>query len=528
VYLKWMKIIKNLNNSESSVLFLFFSALLAYFVHVPEKIILGYIIYYFIINIIINPKYGINFLILITPFCLGNSKRPYFIYIELLVYLIICASIIHFFLLKNRKFLKIYFFPLILLFVIISILNVPLNCKELYYYIKGTPLINVCYSFISSNEGYNTFYLRSFSNLLSSIALFIITFIFMQKKDFLQLAKSMILMLFITCIFIFIFRYDLIQHKTSFLTLQFLGQYGTSQGKVMCGFAYNPGYLGQYLISVLPFSILILLKRKQEKLWLIISSLVLFLSLLIIPLTFQRGPIIALFLQINIFVIYLLLIQKNKKTKLKISIIFFIIIPMILLLTDYFFNHGFMISKFDRLLHHMGLRGKIWQVAFAMLKANPLLGVGIGKFHYFFPQYCAMASVNWSGSIQYVRSTAHNLYLHMLAEQGILGFTAFIFLIITIVKQAVISLKKMEKEAKTATISILIILTGMMTFGLSQYIFYIRIMQIYFWCILGFLVVIIKPYINNIYFPKKLYSLTTILLIGLFLYRLYIIKIYII
>ena len=520
--------IKKLNNSQWSLIFLLSSALFAYFFHIPEKVILSVIIVYFSCNVIINPKYGINFLVLITPLCLGNSKRPYFVYLELLVYLTILSFLIHFAFKKAKYSDKIPFKSVILLFVIVSCLNLPLNLKELYYYIRGTPFIDVFHSFLTSNEGYDTFYLRSFSNLLSSMALFIITFVTMKTEDLYNLFKSMMIVLLLTCIFGFIFRYDLIQRKhLPFLTLQLMGQYGIEAGKTsICAFSFNAGYLGQYLISVIPLALFIVFRGKRF--WSYLSCTALILSIIIIPMTFQRGPVVALFVEMLVFMMYILFNSKNRKHILQRSLIAFVIVLFLFLIIDKFLNHGFITTKFCYVLSKTSLRDQIWKVALSMLQDNPLLGVGLGKFHYFFPKYCLIADVAWSGGIKYVRSTAHNLYLHILAEQGIVGFLSFMLLLVSILKQSCISLKEMDIEKKSLTIALFAIIAGIMSFGISQFIFYIRIMQIYFWCILGFLVVMIKPYLKDYYISKKIFLLTFISLISLVGYRLYVIKTFVV
>jgi len=519
--------IKKLNNSQWTLIFLLSSVLSVYFFHLSEKVVLYTIIGYFSCNVVVNPKYGINFLILIMPFCLGNSKRPYFVYLEFFIYLIISSYVINSLFKKNFQFKRFPFKFFILFFLAVSCLSLPLNLKELYYYLKGTPFLNIFNSFLSSNEGYDIFYLRSWSNLFSAVAIFIITFSTMEFEDLYNLFKSMMIILLITCISGFAIRYNLIESQNPFLTLQLIGKYGIEPGKSsLCAFAYNAGYLGQYLICVIPLAGYILYRR--DKIFFYLSCLALILSIIIIPLTFQRGPVIALFMEMFVFIIYLLLYSKNRKKLMFFSSLFFIVILSVFLILDKFLNHGFIITKFVHILSRVSLRDQIWKVAIYMFKDNLLLGVGLGKFHYFFPKYCLLADVAWSGSIKYVRSTAHNLYLHILAEQGIIGFFSFILLLGVIIKESILSLKEMTIEKRHLTVSLLIIINGMMFFGISQYIFYIRIIQIYFWCVLGFLVVLIKPYFKDYDISIKIFLLTVISLISLLGYRLYVIKTYLV
>jgi O-antigen ligase len=59
-------------------------------------------------------------------------------------------------------------------------------------------------------------------------------------------------------------------------------------------------------------------------------------------------------------------------------------------------------------------RGWIWRDSWAMIKANPLFGVGIGAFETAYPQYS-----HSDGSI--VVGQSHNDYLQVLADAGIIG-----------------------------------------------------------------------------------------------------------
>jgi len=62
-----------------------------------------------------------------------------------------------------------------------------------------------------------------------------------------------------------------------------------------------------------------------------------------------------------------------------------------------------------------------WQAALAMLEDRPLLGVGIGNY---VPVYPAYAVPGWWDPLGH----AHNYYLHIAAETGLLGLVAYLML----------------------------------------------------------------------------------------------------
>ncbi|MBL8163240.1 MAG: O-antigen ligase family protein [Anaerolineae bacterium] len=59
-----------------------------------------------------------------------------------------------------------------------------------------------------------------------------------------------------------------------------------------------------------------------------------------------------------------------------------------------------------------------WQAAINMLRANPLLGIGFGNYEVVYNQY---RLINWTEPLGH----AHNYYLNLLAEVGVLGLLGY-------------------------------------------------------------------------------------------------------
>jgi O-antigen ligase len=71
-------------------------------------------------------------------------------------------------------------------------------------------------------------------------------------------------------------------------------------------------------------------------------------------------------------------------------------------------------------------REDLWRVAIQMFKNHPLNGVGTGNFQVVEPRY-ALQNINLP-RVDLVVDTpkvAHNTYLHVLTELGVVGFAAF-------------------------------------------------------------------------------------------------------
>jgi O-antigen ligase len=76
-------------------------------------------------------------------------------------------------------------------------------------------------------------------------------------------------------------------------------------------------------------------------------------------------------------------------------------------------------------------RSSIWTVGWRMVTANPVLGVGSGNYIIAEPHYL-LTSPGSIAADQFIIDTpyvAHNIYLHVLAEMGVIGLALFLGLI---------------------------------------------------------------------------------------------------
>ncbi|EKD26623.1 MAG: hypothetical protein ACD_79C01092G0001, partial [uncultured bacterium] len=168
------------------------------------------ILSFFTLMTFINPYNGISFLLILMPFLLGDSKRPFFVHIESLVYIILFSGLIHLFFNKEKLLKKNFpFLLLIFLFFVSSFLSFPLNLKEVWYFLKGSPFKDWISLFLSSNEGADIFYLRTLSNLITGIGLYFIVLLFAKdESDIYKTIRAVILTAFPVNIIAFCFKYD--------------------------------------------------------------------------------------------------------------------------------------------------------------------------------------------------------------------------------------------------------------------------------------------------------------------------------
>jgi O-antigen ligase len=82
-------------------------------------------------------------------------------------------------------------------------------------------------------------------------------------------------------------------------------------------------------------------------------------------------------------------------------------------------------------------RGWIWKDSWAMIKANPIFGVGIGAFQTAYPQYS-----HSDGAL--VVGQAHNDYLQILSDAGIIGGLIALWFIVLVFREIFRALKSRD------------------------------------------------------------------------------------
>lgn len=119
-----------------------------------------------------------------------------------------------------------------------------------------------------------------------------------------------------------------------------------------------------------------------------------------------------------LFVVSAIIITYYHKSTRPIIIISFIIIGMM------FFSENFreLIAFFLRLERSISYRDIIWQAAVDIIKDHPLVGVGPDSIREYIVHYSGINPNTWLGGIiKFAKNNAHNFYLTMGAELGVVG-----------------------------------------------------------------------------------------------------------
>jgi len=272
---------------------------------------------------------------------------------------------------------------------------------------------------------------------------FIIVNVINQKKEY----NSFIKIFFITSFIISI--YTLIQYYGYDPYLKNLHRLTSTIGQ--------KNWISNYLAMIFPvvFSYFLLEQTQKNKIIYFFLLSVLYITLMICQ---SRGIWISISLTL-IFAIYIIIkfnflktFKENKKWLFLLLVTFLMI--TIIYSTDNPLNKSAItvpqraLSTFDEQDPSINTRLLIWKTTLEMIKDRPIFGSGIGTFKMNYLDYQAEFLKNNPNYIKYSGKAreAHNEYLQMWAELGIIGLGIFIGVILTFFNLIINYLKKVDED----------------------------------------------------------------------------------
>ncbi len=176
----------------------------------------------------------------------------------------------------------------------------------------------------------------------------------------------------------------------------------------------TPNALGCYLSMIFPF----LISRFFSKFRLKFSRFAYFalfvLLFICLLLTISRGAWLAYLASVLFMSIWL-----------KSLAVFLLVIGIVIVATHTFYTPYLKerLTKFSFFSDVGGMDRKfIWQAGWKMFVSRPWIGLGLGTFMFNFKKFI-------SADYKYSASYAHNCYLQMASEIGIIGLLAFLFIL---------------------------------------------------------------------------------------------------
>jgi O-antigen ligase len=227
------------------------------------------------------------------------------------------------------------------------------------------------------------------------------------------------------------------------------------EGRITSFLEHYNGLAG-YLNLVVPFCIVFGLRSKDRALRRLSCWTLAFASVALL-LTQSRGGLMA---YAAILVVSACLLAPDRKTAMRRIAIVLVMCLVAGAVAGFFFQRLGEIDDYTTVS-----RLAIWGGAFTVFAQSPVLGTGFGNLRALMGGLLDLPD-GWTGD-------AHNLYLELLAETGLLGFAAFAFLIICSLRAALRRYRHSSNEfSGMIGFAVFAALCGVLVHGTVDYLFH--------------------------------------------------------
>jgi len=308
--------------------------------------------------------------------------------------------------------------------------NIILNLSQIYKYLS---LIAVFYiaRLCDKNERKQIFYVLLLSTIL--VSLYSLHYLFFDSQFTLEYLSNNNIN--------YLFAKEFLAPKRAFVPF------------------FSPNLLAGYLIAVIMICLNITVRRRKEKDGLFfLSVFCLFISSLTLFFTKSVGGWLIFTIIFSLFLLLGKLL--NKKSIL-------IIFSLIIIFSAIAINRELTAVHFKKPLFSLDKRISYWKETVKIIALHPLTGVGVGNF-----------------SLKETRA-AHNSYLQIWAEMGILGLLSWLVIVFIFIKKGIKNL-----SSKNGYYSLGILMSGLsfLLYNLIDFSFFISQNAFLFWIALGFIV----------------------------------------
>ncbi|MEW6171018.1 MAG: O-antigen ligase family protein [Candidatus Omnitrophota bacterium] len=242
---------------------------------------------------------------------------------------------------------------------------------------------------------------------------------------------------------------------------------------------HNPNDFAIYLVTVLPIFIVLCLYHFKNLFKKIFTCFVILIGLFCLFHTFSREGAIAFLISVSL----LALLKKDKR--IAIFLILVLLIGALVLpkeVKEWSLKQGsplgFLVDA-SRRLH--------WQAALNMIKAHPFFGIGINNFCISYQSY------KTSGDPFTLGWYAHNMYLNLAGEIGLIGFLVFFMILFRTIKNWWRSyLLNITKEVSIVSLAVFLGLVGYLISGIFESSLQYSNLAVLFWFVISLLTAITK------------------------------------
>lgn len=248
------------------------------------------------------------------------------------------------------------------------------------------------------------------------------------------------------------------------------------------GFYGHPMTLGGWLCIFLPLLLIEFFEKKLLKQYHWLAGLAFCICSAGLVFNATRGAWLAVGIVCTVLLLYYMF---KSKRNLAVSIIFIALISTVLVNNPKFMHRLDTIDDFDKYQSNTE-RILMWQSAWNMFKDHPILGVGLGQYKENYQQKYISPEAK-----EPQLSHAHNNFLQMLAENGIVGFVGFAIMFGYIVFKNLIDWFRTRNAYALMIVSatVCLLLQGFTEYNVGNS----AVIKMY-WLVLGLLVVLSEFY----------------------------------
>ncbi len=244
---------------------------------------------------------------------------------------------------------------------------------------------------------------------------------------------------------------------------------------------FHSGWLAQFVVAAGPPAVAALLAGGPRLRWAGLALVALVLVTLL--LTQQRGAWYATLAQLGVVALILgreLLQDRRRRSAAVAAVAITIVVggAVAVLAPDAITP---VVDRARTAVSDLSGRPALWSAAVAMTGERPLAGWGIGAFG---PAYDTFFPPGSSEAFPY-RATAHNFYLTVSTERGILGLTAFALLAWALARILLPAARDGVGRHRLPSVALILSFSGLAFYGAVQYFFHLHNTELLFWMLVA-------------------------------------------
>ena len=251
--------------------------------------------------------------------------------------------------------------------------------------------------------------------------------------------------------------FAMIQDVSGTKAIYWLFQPSTIAAQIYGPFVNRNHYAGlMEMLAPLPF-LLCLSQRPERRLPLLAAGLVMTLSVFLCR---SRGGMAAMGAELVLIAVFLSRVRHRAKSFAAIGVIIAVLAVLIVWVGS------------DPVVHRLtdmkdANRLSIFKDTLHMWWSRPFVGYGAGTFVFVYPTFQSFV-------VDSVINHAHNDYLELLSESGLIGFGLVVFFLVTVYRSASVELRPGSRSGRSVEmIAVLAAITGLLVHSLVDFNFHI-------------------------------------------------------